>query len=279
MQRGMVARSFDDLKRSDVREGHSIELKDEEAICMKGYRLSPRDNIIVRKELEKMLRAGIWTPASSAWSLPVVIATNKDGQPRFCVENRARNQEMKPKKWPIPKPPKIFDDLSEMRVFSSLDISSGYWQICMSDDCKDMTTLACKFGSFKLEVMQFGLINAPFTFQRMMYKVFSDLSYVQVYLDDIVVASETIVEHVGHLREVLKRIEEAGLKIKVSKCEFAEEEMELLVRRVSEYGVKVDRAKVTAIESTPRPSNQTELCRLLRLAGYYRRFIRVFSEI
>lgn len=96
--------------------------------------------MLLKEYLDRMLRAGIVTPSSSAWSFLVVTATKKNDQPRFCVNYRAPNRLMQLKMWPIPKPQKIFDALSEKRFFSSLDLFSGYWQIPMAEDCKAMTT-------------------------------------------------------------------------------------------------------------------------------------------
>lgn len=173
---------------------------------MKWFRLSPRDNKLVRQELDNMLKAKTITPASSAWSFPAIIATKKDGKPRFCVDYRTLNSRMKTKPWPIPQTQEIFDALGGSRVFTTLDLFSGYRQIRMAEDCKEKTAFICRFGTFQFEVMPFGLMNAPFTFQKVMDHLFNDLEFVHVYLDDIVIASKNIGEHEGHLNLVLSRL-------------------------------------------------------------------------
>lgn len=140
---------------------------------------------MVKEEIDKMLEAGIITSAISAWSFPVAIATKKDGKPRFCVDYRVLNQKMKADRWPIPKIQEIFDDLHGANIFSTLDLFSGYWKVKMFEDCREKTTFVWNYGTYQFEAMQFGLMNAPSTFQRMMVRVLTGLEFVRVYLDDV----------------------------------------------------------------------------------------------
>lgn len=149
----------------------------------------------------------------------------------------------------------------------------------MSEECKEMTTFVCRFGTFKFEVMTFGLMNSPSTFQRMMDQIVKDFTFVRVYLDDVVVFSESLIEHIVHLRAVFEAIAKAGLKLKVTKCEFAISAVKLLGHVVDNGGVHVDVEKVEAIKKVPVPTTTTELRSFLGLAGYYRRFVKGFVEI
>ena len=149
----------------------------------------------------------------------------------------------------------------------------------MAENCKEKTTFVCPFGTFQFEVMPFGLMNAPSTFQRMMDQLFRELSFVSVYLDDVVVFSRTVKEHISQLEEVFKVIAASGLKLKVAKCSVAQSQMRLHGHIVSGDGVKVDPEKVSAIKREKEPSNAPELRSFLGLAGYYRRFIPKFAEI
>lgn len=115
-----------------------------------------------------MFRAGIITPECSAWSFPVVIARKKDEITRFYVDYRMLNQRIKADWWPLPNIEVIFEELRGGTIFTTLDLFTGYGQICMTEKCKEMTTFLCSFGKFKLEVMPLGLMNAPLTLQRMM---------------------------------------------------------------------------------------------------------------
>ena len=275
----IVAWTLDDLRPASVPYRHGFELTDDQPIHFRSRRLSPRHQEIVRLELDRMLEAGIIKPYVSAWSFPVVIFQKKDGKPRFCVDYRTLNHKMKPDRWPIPKIEEIFDDLKGNTHFTTLDLFSGYWQVRLREECKEKTTFVCRYGTYQFEVMPFGLMNAPSTFQRMMDQVFRHLNFVRVYLDDVVIFSESLEKHLEHLRVAFATIAEAGLKIKVSKCAFAHSSVRLLGHIVTKDGLEVDSDKTAAIQSFPEPRTKTDLRSFLGLAGYYRRFVQGFAGI
>ena len=276
---GIIAWSFHDLRKADVPVKHSFELEDDTPVYHQPRRLSPKHNEVVRSEIDRMLEAGIITPASSAWSFPVVIATKKDGKPRFCVDYRILNRKIKPDRWPLPRIEEIFDELGGNSLFTTLDLFSGYWQIRMDTACKEMTTFVTRYSTYKFEVMPFGLMNAPSTFQRMMDEMVKDLPFVRAYLDDVVVFSKNMEEHVSHLRILFETLSQRGLKLKIVKCFFAQPKVELLGHIVSHDGVSVDPAKISAIRDVAPPQTASELRSFLGLAGYYRRFIKGFADI
>ncbi len=226
-----------------------------------------------------MLAAGILSPSTSPWSFPVVVATKKDGNPRICIDYRSLNERMPSDRWPLPRIQDLFDDLTGSSVFTTLDLFAGYWQIQMDPSCKEMTTFICRQGTYQFEVMPFGLKNAPSTFQRMMDMVFKIFPFVRAYIDDVVVFSKSVPEHLEHLGLVFTRLAETGLKIKVKKCEFLKSRVALLGHVVERGGVKADESKVAAIQDAPIPENVTQLRGFLGLAGYYRRFIKLFAQI
>ena len=276
---GIIAWSLDYLRPAATPVEHYFELKSATPIHTRVRRLPPRHAEIVREEIDKMLSAGIITPSTSAWSFPVVMATKKDGKPRFCVDYRTLNQVMKPDRWPLPKIEVIFDDFEGANVFSTLDLFSGYWQVRMAEQCKEVTTFVCRYGTFKFEVMPFGLMNAPSIFQRMMDLIFRNCPFVRVYLDDVVFFSADLKEHVEHLSAVFATSAKHGLKLKVSKCSFAHSKIKLLGHVIDADGIAVDTDKIEVIKSAPIPVTTTEIRSFLGLAGYYRRFIRNFAEI
>lgn len=186
---------------------------------------------------------------------------------------------MKPDRFPLPKIQEIFDKLGGGENFTTLDFFSGYWQIRMSDACKKKRTIVCRFETFQFEVMPFGLMNAPSTLQRMMDQLMGDIPFVKVYLDDVVIFSKTMAEHIEHLRLVIGLVSQHGLKIKISKCEFAKETVSLPGHIVGKEGTYVDPSKIAVIRDTPTPKSQTELRSFLGIARYYRRFIPSFADI
>ena len=142
-----------------------------------------------------------------------------------------------------------------------------------------MITFVCRFGTFQFEVMSFGLVNAPSTFQRMMDQLFQGHSFVRVYLDEVVVFSKSVEEHTSHLCEFFNVIAASGLKPKISKCSFTQSQTLLLGHIISREGADVDPEKISIIGRDMEPSTTTKLHSFLGLAGYYRCFINRFAEI
>lgn len=145
-------------------------------------------------------------------------------------------------------------------VLHPLYLFSGNWEIRLREDCKEKTSFLCRFGTLRFEFIPFGLMNAPSTFQIMMDHILARLSLVPINLDDVVVFSDTIAEHFEHLKMVIKRVSTARLKLKVSKCFFVQEQVDILVHVLDADGVRVDEVKVQVIQEIPRPRTATELC-------------------
>ena len=143
---------------------------------------------------------------------------------------------------PIPRLDETFDHLSGTAWFSTLDLASGYWQVKLKDSDKEKTAFSMPFGLYQFWVMPFGLCNAPATFQRLMEAVLAGLhwSTCLVYLDDILVFSETLEEHFDKLRDVFERLRRAGLKIKPEKCHIFRKEVQYLGHIVSKKGIATD---------------------------------------
>lgn len=127
-----------------------------------------------------MLKAGIVTPDSSAWTIPMFIATDNDWKQRFFVDYRRVNKTMKADRWIISKKQEILDDLVVSRIFYKLVLFSGYWKVRLTEACKEGTTFVWRFGTFKFEIMPSGPMNAPSTFQRMVGRVSADLPFMSV---------------------------------------------------------------------------------------------------
>ena len=170
--------------------------------------------------------------------------------------------------------------MGKAKYFTTLDLASGYWQIPMHKDDMEKTTFICQEGTFAFRRMPFGLCNAPATFQRMMDSIFRDVigKYVQVYLDDINIYSETWEEHVKHVTEVLKRLREANLKLKRKKCFFGQTEIEFLGHVLSGGSYSTTDRIIKAIKDYPRCENKKDVQRFVGLCGYYRVFIKDFAK-
>ena len=198
-----------------------------------------------------MVKKGIVEPSYSPWSSPIVLVKKKDGSTRFCVDFRQLNSVTCKDAQPIPRIDDTLDSLSGSCWFSTLDLASGYWQVEMKDSDKEKTAFRTPFGLFHFKVMPFGLCNAPATFQRLMELILKGLNWTSclVYLDDIIIFSKSIDEHLQRLKEVLSRLELANLKIKPEKCKLFQTSVKYLGHIVSDQGIHTDPEKVSTIQN------------------------------
>ena len=236
--------------------------------------------IQVKTRLEEMQAHNIIRESTSPYAAPVVMVPKKSGDLRFCIDYRLLNKVTIKDKYPLPRIDDTIDALYGAKYFSTLDLFSGYWQIEIEEEDKHKTAFVCEFGQYEFNRMPFGLTNAPATFQRLMNKILKPAlyNYALVYLDDIIVFSKTIDEHIGHLEDVFKLLANAGLRLKLDKCDFFKNEIEYLGHVVSREGVAPNKQKLKAIFNYPEPKNVKELSSFIGLASYYRKFIRLFAE-
>ena len=231
--------------------------------------------------IEEMLSQGIVQPSQSPWASPIVLVKKKDVGLRFCVDYRQLNRVTKPDVFPLPRIDDTVDMLSGAKYFTTLDLASGYWQVCMDHASQEKTAFITHSGLYEFKKMPFGLVNAPATFQRLMEVVLSGLARdgCMVYLDDILVFGRTVKEHNDNLAKVFERLRSAGLTLKPKKCKLVQVEVCYLGHIVSAEGVRTDPSKLQAILEFPVPHDVKTLRSFLGLASYYRRFIPQFSKI
>ena len=239
----------------------------------------------VARQLNEMQNNGVIQPSKSPWASPVVLVRKKDGTHRFCVDYCGVNSVTKPDSFPLPRIEDLLDQLGKSKYFSTIDFASGFWQIRMHPTAQEKTAFVTRQGLFEFRVMPFGLTNAPATFQRLMQQVVTPLNpsagpdFVSAYLDDILVFSPSLEEHLRHLKIVILRLVDVGLKLKPSKCRFAQKELEYLGHVVSRDGLKTNPQLVEAVRSFPVPQTVQDTRRFLGLSSYYRKFIPKFSKI
>ena len=232
-------------------------------------------------EVEQMLQNGVIQPSSSPWSSPVVMVKKKDGSWRFCVDYRKLNSVTHRDAYPLPRIDSTLDSLAGSKLFTTLDLASGYWQVEMEPDDKQKTAFSTTKGHFEFNVMPFGLTNAPPTFQRLMECTLAGLSgtHCLVYLDDIIVFSTTFEDHLQRLVSVFDRLRTAGLKLKPKKCHFAKQQITYLGHVISIKGIEPDGNKLAAVTAYPTPRNSKEVKQFIGLSNYYRRFIPHYAEV
>jgi hypothetical protein len=228
-----------------------------------------------------MLRKGLIRPSASPWGSPVIFVDKRDGTIRLCVDYRKLNDVTIKNKYPLPKIEDLFDQMNGTRVFSKIDLRTGYHQLKVRESDIPKTAFTTRYGLFEYTVMSFGLTNAPAYFMNLMNKVFMKYldKFVVVFIDDILIYSKNEEEHAEHLRIVLGTLRDHQLYAKFSKCEFWLKEVGFLGHVISAGGVSVDPSKIQSIMEKKAPTNQTEVRAFLGLAGYYRKFVEGFSSI
>ena len=238
----------------------------------------------VARQLDEMQSRGVIQPSSSPWASPVVLVRKKDGSLRFCIDYRHLNLVTKPDVFPLPRLDDLLDQLGQSKFFSTLDLASGYWQVKVHPDAREKTAFITHQGLYEFNIMPFGLRNAPAVFQRLMQRVLAGLNppagpdFVSVYLDDVIVFSRTLDDHLQHLSLVINRLSQAGLKLKPFKCHFISQEVQYLGHILTPQGMQPNPDRIAAVRDYPVPKSVREVRQFLGLASYYRRFIKGFAK-
>ncbi|KAL5471615.1 hypothetical protein EMCRGX_G029750 [Ephydatia muelleri] len=224
---------------------HTIDTGDSVPVRQAARRLPYSQRNEVREILEDMLGREIIEPSKSAWSSPVVLVKKKDGSTRFCVDFRKLNGVTRKDAQPLPRIDDTLDTLGQACLFSTLDLASGYWQVQVDPKDQEKTAFVTPF----------------------------------VYLDDITVFGKSVEEHLDQLREVLTSLQNAGLKIKPSKCHLMQTRVRYLGHIVSSKGIEIDPEKVRCVSDWPTPTDQRSLKQFMGLASYYKRFVQGFAQV
>lgn len=265
---------------------HQIKTTDELPVYTKSYRYPYVHRQEVRDQITKMLDQGIIRPSDSAWSSPIWVVPKKvdaSGKQkwRLVVDFRKLNEKTINDKYPIPNISDVLDKLGRCQYFSTLDLASGFYQVEMCPGDIPKTAFNVEHGHFEFLRMPMGLKNSPSTFQRVMDNVLRGLQneICLVYLDDIIVFSTSLQEHMINLEKVFNRLRESNFKIQMDKSEFLQLETAYLGHIISRDGIKPNPDKIAAIKNYPIPKTPKEIKQFLGLLGYYRKFIPDFARL
>ena len=260
---------------------HHIRLHDETPFKERPRPIHPSDREAVKQHLKELLDAEIIKESQSPFASPVVLVRKKNGSFRLCIDYRKLNARTIRDAYALPNIEETFAALSGAKWFSVMDLKSGYYQVEMAEEDKPKTAFTCPLGFFEFNRMPQGVTNAPSTFHRLMERCVCDLhlNEVLVFLDDLIVFSDTLEEHEARLMKVLNRLKDYGLKLSPEKCHFFKMSVKHLGHVVDARGVHTDPDKTSALRDWPRPSNRKELKCFLGFAGYYRRFVEGYSQI
>jgi hypothetical protein len=246
------------------------------------YRLSPLEEQEVDKQVADLLAKGFIEPSCSPYGSPVLFVQKRDGSLRMCIDYRQLNKYTIPDRYPIPRIDALLDKVGQNRIFSSLDLQAGYHQMLLHEADVPKTAFVTHKGQYQFRVLCFGLTNAPSAFQRLMNHILQDFiqeGIVQVYLDDILVMSKTPQEHLLHLGRVLARMQEKGLHVKLSKCDWARKELKFLGHVIGNGTVRPDPDKIQIIKEWPLPTCLKGMQRFLGMVNFFAKNTRKLAVL
>ncbi|GJT90094.1 reverse transcriptase domain-containing protein [Tanacetum coccineum] len=297
-----IAWKISDIKGIDPRFcTHKILMEDDfKPAVQHQRRVNPKIHEVIKKEVIKLLDAGLIYPISdSPWVSPVHCVPKKGGMTvvenedneliptrlvtgwRVCIDYRKLNDATRKDHFPLPFMDQMLERLAGNEYYCFLDGFSGYFQIPIDPQDQEKTTFTCPYGTFAYRRMPFGLCNAPGTFQRCMMAIFHDMieETMEVFMDDFSVFRDSFSSCLSHLDKMLKRCEDTNLVLNWEKCHFMVKEGIVLGHKISKSGIEVDKAKVDVIAKLPHPTSVKGVRSFLGHAGFYRRFIQDFSKI
>lgn len=259
---------------------HRIHLKPDAKIpYKKPYRMSPKELEEAKRQIVEFLEKGIVVPSHSPFGAQVFFVTKPDGSLRMVSDYRALNSITFANGAPIPNIQDLIDKLQGKKIFSSIDLFSGFYQVGLHPDDRHKSAIVLPFGQFEFTCLSLGMCGSPSTFQAVMNKVFEGLDFVVVYIDDVVIASEDPETHERHLAEVFERLEKYKLYCNLKKCAFNRPELKFLGHICGRDGVKVDPAKIKVVQEWPQPRNVKEVQQWLGLTNYFRKFIQGYASL
>jgi transposase InsO family protein len=260
---------------------HHIKLTCDVPIAVPPYRLSPPKKEYLRAELDRMLAEEIIEESDSPYAAPVVLVPKGEHNFRVCVDYRKLNEITIPDRYPLPRIDDLLHLIQSTKFMTTLDLRAGYHQVAVKPEDRDKTAFITPFGSFRFCRMSFGLRNAPATFQRLMDRFRTGLPTVMmlIYLDDIIIFSDTFTRHLEDLVLVFQRLQEFKLKANRDKCFFCTDSVKYLGHIITPDGITPDPDKISAIQTRKNPSSLKEVMGFVQMCSWFRRFVPNFADV
>ena len=282
-QQDVFSLDMHDLGRTSITKMH-IDIGSNHPRALRPYNCPHVQQAVVSTKVQQLIDADLAIRSTSQHASPAFLVPKGPGPHdpanskhyRLVVDYRGLNERSKGDAMPLPLIRDIFDRLGKATVFSSLDLASGYHQVELTEEAKELTAFCTPHGLFQFQVMPFGIKGAPACFVRLMGIVLADLPWVSCYLDDILIFSENTSQHLAHIAIVLGRLRDAGLTLSAEKCHFMRHSVPYLGHIVTKDGLSTNPRMVEAIVNWPLPTAAKRVLAFLQTANYYRRFIQGF---
>jgi len=245
------------------------------------YNLSETELTVLKKYIDENLARGFIRPSTSPFGAPVLFAKKKDGTLRLCVDYRTLNRFTIKNRYPLPLTSEILDRTNGAMYFTKFDLPEAYYRLRIKQGDEPKTAFRTRYGHYEYLVMPFGLTNAPGSFQAFINSVLHEFldTFCIAYMDDILIYSNTYEEHVQHVRQVLQRLQENELYIKLEKSQFHAQEISFLGYTISPAGISMEPDRIAVITEWPVPQSVNDIQVFLGFANFYRRFIDGYSRV
>ena len=277
---GVMSKSENDIGTALVHP-HTIELTNDTPIWQKPRKFADPINAEIDRQCKELLSLNIIEHSDSQWSSPIVPVRKKDGQLRMCVDYRKVNSVTKTEKFPMPNLTDCIYSVSNTKLFTKLDLVKGYYQVLLDEDSRQYTAFSTPTNHYQFRTLSFGLKNSGIAFQKNMQQILSEYSSnnVLIYIDDILIMSDSFQEHLHLVQKVLDTLDNSGIKIKVGKCEFFRTEITFLGHIVNTQGITKSPEYIDKVSNYPKPTTTTELRQFLGLVNFQRKFVDQCSVI
>ena len=270
---------FPDIPTRTDKIYHDVIVEDSKPIKQHPYRMNPLKQKYLQDEVKHLLENDFIEPSQSNYSSPCILVPKSNGTYRMCTDYRKVNSVTKTDSFPIPRIDDCIDKVGNSNYVTKFDLLKGFWQVPLTDRAKEVSAFATPNGLYQYKVMPFGMKNSPATFQRLVNNVICGLDGCDVYIDDVIIYSDSWSDHLQRIRKFFDQLSKVKLTVNLAKTEFCHATVTFLGHLVGQGQVKPLEAKVSAISEFPVPKCKRQLMRFLGMAGYYRKFCKNFSGI
>ncbi|KAG2228352.1 hypothetical protein INT45_011144 [Circinella minor] len=248
---------------------YRIDTRHHVPIMVRDYRRAPAENKIIEELVQAMLKKKVIEPSDSSWSSPIVLIQKLNGQYRFCLDFRKLNSITRRDVYPLPNITELLDQLHGSKYFTTLDLHFGYWQIPMHPDDACKTAFTANGALYQFTCLPYGCTNGPASFQRCMRYILQGQKNCMVYLDDVLLHTKDLQQHLTRLKELLALLDKYNLRLSLKKCQFLQKQVNYLGFVIMGNGIKPDPKKTAAIAKWEVPQYTKEVQKFLGFCAFH----------